>query len=367
MPDRVYRVRLATAAEVLLRDRIVQETFCVSVPYEQWKSRVNLSLIACFVSSDEGTALRATPLLPVGERRDPVGALIARQEEWYRRQYDDPAFTIDRTALRLSASRVEDICDAIARGENHFPLVVAPPRLETLTPEERSDPALDGAPRTLNRVLLDRLILAHGGRFRQETHPDARIFMDMVRDLTLEEFSYKNLSSVGGVPFFGRGTPSRFERDDTLVLGDPRQPFSRYLNAIYATGPRPAVTEAKPTIHFVTWAQDPEERSIPGDSNRDGSLTTTRDKSQLDAVRLRYPLITPTQYLVLSAMYRAWMGGAGHELDRSTVSCTFGIVSNLEQTEQSIGVHWDADLQAMVWRLYDPWGVSLRMRLRSSR
>lgn len=326
----------------------------VLVPYEEWSEEIDAfcndqglflagPVDVSRVVSPNGFGGRvegSLSLMPLrGEYHTPlrsVSFIIASQESFYRDRYQDPAFTIDRTKLTLTRERLEAWKDALARGEADYPLVVVPPR--NLKPEEKRDPALGGKPRTLHRVLYDRLIREKGIKVSERTDPDLNTFLDQVRDLTLEDLTRTDLLGPDGKPL-------RFERNQELMDRDPSQPWLPYLQALYPTLPRPSVTTAIPTIGFVKWEGDPPtDRKIPNTGTVSPGFTsivtgeeTIGHKSQIDAVRLRYPLATLPQYLALFAQYRA---KTGTSLDKCTWSWLFGLIDPTRfPDEPSVGAH----------------------------
>ncbi|MDP3771316.1 MAG: AAA family ATPase [bacterium] len=309
--------------------------------YEQWAPEVNRFLKESIRSGKSSEFKTAFPGIEAGPG-GPVEFLIQHQQNFYRVQYGDPTFTIDRATLSLPPERLAEIKAAIDRGEVDYPLVVVSPR--TLTREEQSDPALGNQPRTLHRVLFDRLIREKGIKIFDRTDPTVDVFLDQIRDLTLADLTRIDLKDTDGSPIL-------FDKDHWLT----------YLHALYPTLPRQTPPSSPASIGFVKWEQRPPTyRTIAGTTEQIGN------KSQLDAVRLRYPLMPLSQYLTLFAQYREHMGGGGHELDQSTWSWLFGIIDpTIASAGPSVFASWGSD-GLDLYRDH-PGGVGTGGRLRSSR
>src|SRR3989338_3420791 len=214
------------------------------IPLEPWAPQLNATLNEQLQSGKSAELKAAFPGIEFDP--DPVEFLIQYQEDFYRTAYHDPAFTIDRSRLTLTPERLADITAAMERGEVDYPLITASPR--TLTPEELGTvsphPAGGGArgggivptpevlPRTLHRVLFDRLI--RGKRIKEwaRTDPAVSTFLDQVRDLTLPDITRTDLLGPDGKPL-------TFPHNPALPDNDPNQPWLPYLQALYPTLPTP--------------------------------------------------------------------------------------------------------------------------------
>ena len=302
-------------------------------PYEVWKQELD-PLLTQHLQSEAGKHLRESWDLTDQEiSSSPIEALIQKQESWYQEQYEDPEFRIDRhhPCFSFSPERVQDIRSAIERGEVNFPLLTALPR--TLTPEELSDPSLPHPetglpqPQTLHRVLMNWLIRGNEISIWERTDPSLNEFLEQARDLTPEDFTRADLQDPKtGKPLLDtEGDPIAFDKNHWLP----------YLQALYRAIPRPDATSGYLSLSFVAWEQDPPgDRNIPTVESFSsegapvprrpgGGGETISNKSQLDAVRLQYPLLTPSQYLSLFAQYHA---RTGQPLDDTTWSWLFGII-----------------------------------------
>ncbi|MDO8463314.1 MAG: hypothetical protein Q7S96_03530, partial [bacterium] len=259
---------------------------------------------------------------------------------FFQRQYNDPSFTIDRNTLHLSRERIADITASIERGETDFPTVVAPPRRENLTPEEISDSDLSpssrggagggGIPRTLPRVLFDRLIRNQNIKIFPCTNPTPDEFLDQIRDLTLQDLTRTDLTDADG-------NPVAFDKGHWLA----------YLTALYPKLPRQGIiTEdthetPPPTLHFMKWEKNPPaDRIIPN------TTETIANKSQIDAVTHRYPLAPLSAYLTLFAQHHE---KTGEPLDDwikpgGTWSWLFGVIDpSTASGRPCVYANWIAD------------------------
>jgi len=333
------------------------------IPYERWKITLNPLLLESLHSGKSHELQAAFP--GIESSPDPIESLIAHQETFYRTSYNDPSFTIDRSLLTLTTERLEDIQSALERGEIDFPLITATPR--NLTPEEQ--------PHTLHRVLFDRLIRQKRIKEWARTDPDVNTFLDQVRDLTLADLTPLD-SSLHSHPT-GRartdllgpdGKPLTFDKDHWLA----------YLQALYPTLPKPSPQDHL-DLSFEKWEQDPpSDRTIPilrtprsaGQANSTdpsfGALAqeeTIGNQSQLDAVRLRYPLPTLSRYLALFSMYHE---RTRKSLDTTTWSWLLSIIDTTAfPVEPSVIAGWLADELALYRNRPGP--ATSRSRLRSSR
>ncbi|MDO8425239.1 MAG: hypothetical protein Q7T01_01870 [bacterium] len=266
-----------------------------------------------------------------------VRGLVRQQEVWYGRVYQDTSFLFDYDFLALPRWRIEDIKQALERGEVNYPLVVASPRCL----------AECECGHTLIRVLFDRLIRGGGIRFWDSELPNVNAFFEHVRDVTLADLARTYIRDADGtVCRFGR---DRFKSDS------PRQPWFRFLCALYPTLPRIAADVARPTIAFVAWEQHPSaERMIPGMTHIDLRMLDPDEtptigvagKNLFTAVRYRYPLVALAQYLVLFRQHYDTEGGAGHELDGATCSLLFAVLDPQQASDRPcVRVGWTgADL-----------------------
>ncbi|MBI4450326.1 hypothetical protein HY634_04660 [Candidatus Uhrbacteria bacterium] len=303
------------------------------------------------------------------EREEPMSIfrLLYYQEAFYRSVYTDPQFTIDRAKLGLPRERLDDIKAALLRGEVDYPLVTCLPR--TLSEEElgfspssrggatRPDrsvgrggggaPVAAAIPRTLHRVLFDRLIRGMWIKVWERTDPDLNTFLEQVRDLSLADLTRTDLTDADGKPLSFTG-----------------ETWLPYLHALYPQLPRPAATPGYTDLSFVKWERDPPaDRVIEGARGPNGEPVTIQAKSQLDAVSLRYPLITPSHHLTLFSQY---CSATGEHLDTDSWSWTFGIVDPVAFFGwPSVYADWTAD--GLILDRYRPGYANSSSRLRSSR
>ncbi|MDO8463365.1 MAG: hypothetical protein Q7S96_03805, partial [bacterium] len=294
------------------------------LPYESWKDTLNPLLHESLIQNKSEELKSAFPGIETSP--DPIEFLIQYQEAFFQQQYNDPAFTIDRNTLHLSEDRIADIAASLERGDVDFPVIVAPPRRETLTPEEISDSDLSpssrgrsyggGIPRTLTRVLLDRLIREKNIKFwdRQNVPPTLDTLLNQLRDLTLQDLTRNELPSTDT-----NYIPVPFDTDNWL----------QYLTSLYPTLPRPAIITGEtnetppPTLHVMKWEKNPpHSRIIPN------TTETIAKKSQIDAVTHRYPLPPLSAYLTLFAQHHEKTGEPLDYLTQSggTRSWLFGVI-----------------------------------------
>ncbi|MFH1099050.1 MAG: hypothetical protein V1723_04010, partial [Candidatus Uhrbacteria bacterium] len=297
----------------------------VLVPYETWSREIDQLCTERGITlarPSDFTPERLRRILPAEGQRIPVELLLAYQEIFYAKAYKDPAFTIDRSRLSLPRDRLDDIKAAIERGEANYPLVSCLPR--TLTENEEKQ--------TIHRVLMDRLIRAKDIRVWQRSDPNVDTFLEQIRDLTLADLTRTNLTD-------GDGNPVAFTTEGWLP----------YLQTLYQTLLRPAATPGYTDLSFVAWERDPPaNRDIPGLTDADlaglniseAHSRTIQGKSQITAVRLKYPLITPSRHLAFFVQYHT---ATGEHLDTSTWSWTFGMVDPAGASgEPSLCVYWSA-------------------------
>ncbi|MDO8622182.1 MAG: hypothetical protein Q7R80_03035, partial [bacterium] len=178
---------------------------------------------------------------------------------------------------------------------------------------------------TLHRVLLDRLIRQRNIAVWQRTDPIVDDFLEQVRDLTTTDLTRSDLTDTDG-------NPVAFNETTWLP----------YLQALYPTLPRPTATPRYLDLSFVKWEQDPPAtRIIHGVHGPRGGQVTIQEKSQLDAVSFRYPLITPSRHLALFSQYHA---ATGQCLDTSTWSWTFGMIDPQRFPDRpSVNLDWHSD------------------------
>ncbi|MDO8462970.1 MAG: hypothetical protein Q7S96_01705, partial [bacterium] len=280
------------------------------LPYESWKDTLNPLLHESLIQNKSEELKSAFPGIETSP--DPIEFLIQYQEAFFQQQYNDPAFTIDRNTLHLSEDRIADITASLERGETDFPVIVAPPRAENLTKEETSDPSLASIPRTLTRVLFDRLIREKNIKFWDRAGT-IESFLDQTRDLTLQDLTRNELPPKDPLHI-----PVPFDTNN----------WSQYLTALYPTLSRPAVIIEKtnktppPVVSFMKWEQNPPKNRIIRNTTE-----TIGDKSWIDAVTHRYPLATLTAYLTLFAQHYEKTGKALDILiQRPIWSVLFGVL-----------------------------------------
>jgi|GEM_PF-3407150 len=309
------------------------------IPYERWKITLTPLLLESLRSGKSEELKSAFP--GIESSPDPIEFLIASQETFYRTSYNDPSFSIDRSLLTLTPERLEDIQSAIERGEVDFPLITATPK--ALTAEEQS--------RTLHRVLFDRLIWLKGIMEWGRTDPDVNTFLEQVRDLTLQDLTRTDLLGTDGKPL-------TFTHNPALPDNDPNQPWLLYLQALYPTLPRPS-PQNHLDLSFEKWEGDPPtDRTIPS------STETIGNKSQLDAVRLRYPLPTLSRYLALFSMYHE---RTRKPLDKTTRSWLLAILDPQRFPDRpAVDAYWNATGGLYLSRIAPGFADSFS-RLRSSR
>ncbi|MDO8462930.1 MAG: hypothetical protein Q7S96_01475 [bacterium] len=298
------------------------------LPYESWKNTLNPFLHDSLTTNKSEELKASFPGIETSP--DPLEFLIQYQEEFFQTQYNDPSFTIDRNTLHLSRERIADITASIERGETDFPTVVAPPRRENLTEDEISDPTLGDRPRTLTRVLFDRLIREKNIKVWDRQNPTPDDFLDQLRNLTLQDLTRTDLNDTDG-------NPITFEKDHAIA----------YLTALYPTLPRPAIIDQEthetppPALHFMKWEKNPPDNKIIPNTGE-----TIANKSQIDAVIHRYPLAPLSAYLVLFAQHYEktgeplddWMKPGG------TWSWLFGVIDpSIASDRLCVNARWDAD------------------------
>ncbi|MDO8463401.1 MAG: hypothetical protein Q7S96_03985, partial [bacterium] len=284
------------------------------LPYESWKNTLNPFLTESLTTNKSEELKASFP--GIESSPDPLEFLIQYQEEFFQTQYNDPDFTIDRNILHLSKERIADIVASIERGETDFPVIVAPPRRETLTDKETCNPSLGGLPRTLTRVLFDRIIRRQRIKFRDSRDPILNDFFNKLRDLNLHDLTRNELP-----PEDPNYIPISFKKEHVL----------QYLTALYPTLKRQGIIDQEinetppPTLHFMKWEQHPPtSRIIPN------TTETIGNKSLIDAVTHHYPLPPLSAYLILFAQYREKTGEPLDDFlqsgDGGTWSWIFGVI-----------------------------------------
>ena len=346
LPD--VRIRPAPPEMLAAYERRIRAAFSsgpILVPYEVWSMEVDAHCREHRITLACPANIQARLWIPTGEMVT-VSHLLQYQELSYRRWYEDPQFTIDPARLSLPRDRLDDILTAIARKEVDYPLVTCLPR--TLTKAEGKH--------TLHRVLMDRLIRGQRIAVYPRSDPDVDTLLEQVRDLTLADLTigpegWKARGNSGIAP---DGQQLAFDQDHWLP----------YLRALYPTLPRPAAIGGYTDLSFVAWERDPPaSRVIPNATGPHGGAVTIQGKPQLDAVRHRYPLITPSRHLALFSQHHA---ATGEYLDTNTWSWTFGIVDPQRfPGEPSVRVDWGTDGLDFFRR--DPRHANADGRLRGAR
>ncbi|MDP3771666.1 MAG: hypothetical protein Q8R16_05170, partial [bacterium] len=187
-------------------------------------------------------------------------------------------------------------------------------------------------------------------RLWERTDPDLDTFLEQLRDLTITDLTRTDLVASSS--------------DGARALAFDKHTWLPYLQALYPTLPKPTATPGYTDLSFVKWEQDPPAtRIIPEAHGPRGGQVTIQEKSQLDAVSFRYPLITPSRHLALFSQYHA---ATGQHLDTNTWSWTLGIVDPVHASDgPSVSASWISG-GLHLYRDH-PGDVTADSRLRSSR